>query len=47
MKKFVTYVLMGYYLLLEMIITFPVFLYGLCFKKQKKYSVVFVTASFY
>jgi len=47
MKKFVTYVLMGYYLLLEMIITFPIFLYGLCFKKQKKYSVVFVAASFY
>ncbi len=47
MKKFVTYVLMGYYLLLEMIITFPIFLYGLCFKKQKNYSVVFVAASFY
>lgn len=47
MKKFVTYVLMGYYLLLEMIITFPIFLYGLCFKKQKKYSVVFVVDSFY
>lgn len=47
MKKFVTYVLMGYYLLLEMIITFPIFLFNLCFKKQKKYSVVFVAASFY
>jgi len=47
MKKFVTYVLMGYYLLLEMIITFPIFLFNLCFKKQKNYSVVFVAASFY
>jgi glycosyltransferase involved in cell wall biosynthesis len=47
MKKFVTYVLMGLYLLLEMIITFPIFLFNLCFKKQKKDTVVFVAASFY
>lgn len=47
MKKFATCVLMGYYLLLEMIITFPIFLFNICFKKQKKDTVVFVAASFY
>ena len=47
MKKFVTRVLMGYYLLLEMIVTFPIFLFNLCFKKQKKDTIVFIADSFY
>lgn len=47
MKKFATYVLMGYYLLLEMIITFPIFLFNLCFKKQKKDTIIFIADSFY
>jgi len=47
MKKFVTCVLMGLYLLLDIIITFPIFLFNLCFKKQKKDTIVFVGDSFY
>jgi glycosyltransferase involved in cell wall biosynthesis len=47
MKKLLINILMGLYLLLDMIITFPIFLFNLLFKKQKKDTVVFVADSFY